>query len=86
MNIIVFSKDRALQLELFIRSFNKYVKNFNNYTINIIYTYSNSQFEAGYNKLILMNYTNVKFIKEGDFKKDVINCIDKNKKAYSIFR
>ena len=80
MNIIVFSKDRAMQLELFIRSFNKYVKDFDKYIINIIYTYSNDNFKLGYDKLIGMNYPNVNYIKETNFRSDLIRMINLEKK------
>ena len=76
INIIVFSKDRPMQLELFIRSFNRYVKSFNEYIINILYTYSNDEFKKGYNKLINMGYTNVNFVKEINFKSDLIGLVD----------
>lgn len=84
MNVIVFSKDRAMQLELFIRSFNKYVRDFNKYTIKVLYTYSNDLFKSGYEKLINMNYSNVQFIKETNFKNDLIQLIDKEIK-YTVF-
>ena len=78
INTIVFSKDRPMQLELFIRSFNRYVKNFDEYIINILYTYSNNDFKKGYNKLINMECTNVNFIKENNFKSDLINLVDES--------
>lgn len=78
INVIVFSKDRAMQLELFIRSFNKHVKNFNNYIINILYTYSNDAFKKGYDRLINMEYTNVNFVKENNFKLNLINLVDES--------
>jgi hypothetical protein len=83
MNIIVFSKDRSLQLELFLRSFNKYVINSSNYKINILYTYSDNIFKQGYDKLI-KEYSNYNFVKENNFKLDLINLIDKNKE-YTVF-
>lgn len=76
INIIVFSKDRSMQLELFIRSFNRHVKNPNEHIINILYTYSNDAFKEGYNKLINMGYTNVNFVKENNFKLDLIKLVD----------
>lgn len=85
MNIIVFSKDRAMQLELFIRSFNKYVKDFDKYIINIIYTYSNDNFKLGYDKLIGMNYPNVNYIKETNFRSDLIRMINLEKKHIVFF-
>lgn len=78
INIIIFSKDRPMQLELFIRSFNKYVKDYNKYIINILYTYSNDNFKSGYNKLINMDYTNVNFIRESNFKPDLIKLVDES--------
>ena len=85
MNIIIFSKNRAAQLELFIRSFNKYVKNPTNYLIKVIYTYDEDKFEKGYEKLINMNYPNVQYIKETNFKQDIINCLDLTKKFTTFF-
>lgn len=84
LNVILFSKDRAMQLELFIRSFNKYVKNFDKYIIKVLYTYSNEEFRKGYDKLINMNYLNVKYFKETNFKNDLINLFNSNEK-YSVF-
>ena len=84
MNIIVFSKDRAMQLELFIRSFNKYVKDFDKYNIKILYTYSNNKYMEGYNKLFDMKYPNVTFVKENNFKSDLQSMIDINDK-YTVF-
>ena len=84
INIVVFSKDRAMQLELFIRSFNKYVKNSGRYTINILYTYSNNVFKEGYDKLIKYGINNVNFVKENNFKPDLIKLINKTAK-YTIF-
>jgi len=84
INIIVFSKDRALQLELFIRSFNTFVKNSLDYKISVLYTYSTPAFKIGYDWLIRDKPTNVNFIKEENFKQDTISLIDTNK-PYTVF-
>jgi hypothetical protein len=84
MNIIVFSKDRPMQLELFIRSFNKYVKDFDKYTVRILYTYSNDEYKKGYDKLISNDYYNIIFIKENNFKNDLINLFNPYEK-HSVF-
>jgi hypothetical protein len=84
MNIIVFSKDRAMQLDLFLRSFNKFVSFAGNYNIKVLYTHSNDNFRAGYEKLISTTPPNVTFIKETNFKQDVIQLIDTNN-PYMIF-
>lgn len=76
MNIIVFSKDRAAQLDLFLRSFNTYVKNADKYQIKILYTYSNNKFKQGYNILINKHINkNIIFRLEKDFKEDLIDLI-----------
>lgn len=85
MNIIVFSKNRAAQLELFIRSFKKYVVNPEKYTIKIIYLFTDQQYELGYDKLIQMKYSNVQYIREINFKQDIISCIELNKRYLTFF-
>lgn len=82
INIIGFSKNRAAQLDLFIRSFEHYSKE--KYDIKIIYTYSNDEFKKGYDRLINY-YVDIDFIKEQDFKNDVLKNIDLNKKYTSFF-
>lgn len=76
MNITIFSKNRAAQLELFIRSFKTYVKNSDNYTLKIIYLYTEPQYEKGYDKLISMNFPNVSYTKEGNFAQNIIDSIN----------
>lgn len=83
MNIIVFSKDRAAQLDLFLRSMEEYFPEYYYHNFNIIYTYSNQKFKKGYEELIKL-YNNVKFIKETDFKKNILNKINKNI-DYTVF-
>ena len=65
LNIIVFSKNRSCQLELFLRSMKLYFKEFNEHKINILYTYSNDKFKEGYDKVIsIHNDKNINYIKE----------------------
>ena len=86
LNIIVFSKDRAAQLELFIRSMKMYFKEFNQYKINILYTYSNDNFKLGYEKLFLIhNDKNINYIKETlKFKEHVLLLLDQEN-PYTVF-
>lgn len=84
INIIVFSKDRALQLELFLRSFNTFVKNPLDYKVSVLYTYSTPSFKLGYDWLIREKSANVNFVKEENFKKDTIYLIDPSK-LYTVF-
>jgi len=51
IDCIIFSKDRACQLELLLRSLKSYV-DLSDFKIKIIYTYSNEIFQKAYEKLI----------------------------------
>jgi len=65
INIIGFSKDRPAQLELFLRSMKLYFKEFYEYKINILYTYSDDKFKEGYEKLFKIHSdSNIIYIKE----------------------
>lgn len=86
LNIIVFSKDRAAQLELFIRSMKFYFKEFSEHKINVLYTYSDNKYKEGYEKLFTIhNDSNINYIKETqDFKRHVILLLDQEN-PYTIF-
>ena len=63
INIIGFSKDRPAQLELFIRSMKFYFREFYEYKINILYTYSDDRFKEGYDKLFKIHAdSNINYI------------------------
>jgi hypothetical protein len=74
INTIIFSKNRACQLELLLRSLNM--------PATVLYTYD-PKFKAGYEKLKKM-YPSVKFIKESNFKTQLTKIIDKGSK-YLMF-
>ena len=70
---IVFSKNRACQLEFNIRMAFKYWKNLKN--IYVLYTYSNDEYKAGYEKL-KKEHPYATFILENNFKNDFINIVE----------
>ena len=74
LNGIIFSKDRAMQLDLLLESI---LLNFNveNYKINILYKASNDDFQKGYD-LVINKYTQFNFKKEESFKNDVLSLFD----------
>lgn len=84
VNIIVFSKDRAIQLELFLRSFNRFVKDASLYRVDVLFTYSTLDFKAGYDKLKAVAPPNVVFHKEINFQDDVVWLINKSY-PYTVF-
>lgn len=65
LSTIIFSKNRAAQLELLLRSLN--------IPATVLYTYDPA-FKAGYETLIKM-YPKVNFTKQADFKKDLLHII-----------
>jgi len=85
INIIIFSKNRACQLELLIRSMKEFFKEFSECEIKILYTYSNYEYETGYNKLKIIHFEpNIKYVKESKFQNDLIFLFDKSQ-PFTIF-
>ena len=80
INITIFSKDRACQLELLLRSMKVMFAEFDRFFINILYTYSADEFQRGYAKLIEsyshVTDSNVNFIlQQGAFKDQLLSLI-----------
>jgi hypothetical protein len=63
--ILIFSKNRACQLELLLRSLSQ--------PASVLYTYD-PEYKLGYRKLIRL-YPKVNFIKQKDFKKDLLQIL-----------
>lgn len=75
INYLIYSKDRASQLDLLLRSIDKYATNIN--TI-ILYKTSNNDFQLGYNKLIAQcdkYHSAPTIIPESDFRRDTIELV-----------
>jgi hypothetical protein len=85
INIVVFSKDRAMQLELFLRSFNTFVRNADQYEIKVLYTISKDEYWQGYEKLFHLNYFNTTLFRELDFKSNLTDLIDPAKEHTVFF-
>jgi hypothetical protein len=83
MNIIIFSKDRACQLDLLLNSMQKLFRENSHYEPIVLYTTSDVHYKYGYQQL-KKQYKNVKFIKERSFKINLINNIDQDKE-YTVF-
>jgi hypothetical protein len=83
INGIVFSKDRAAQLKLFLDSFQINAKDV--FDLKILYTSSNEDFNKGYERLIEI-YPDFNWIKEsGNFKQDVLNALEDTDSVYTSF-
>lgn len=83
IDLLIFSKDRAPQLDLLLRSIDLNFKDINFKNISILYTFSNSFYEQGYLKL-KRRFPNINWILEFDFKKDTIDIINGFKNEFSL--
>lgn len=82
MNIVVFSKDRAAQLDLFLRSMEEYFAEYNYFKVNVLYTFSNDSFYLGYESLFDL-HPGVNFVRETNFKNDLVSLISDYE--YTVF-
>lgn len=73
INLIIFSKDRAMQLDGLLRSLYKYCDIYNK--ITIVYTFSNDEFRKGY-EILKRRFDNIFWKKESDFKNDVLGSFN----------
>lgn len=82
---VIFSKDRAMQVHSLIESYLRKVKNLKE--MNILYTCSNNEHEKSYKELISLyaKYPNIYFIKEKNFRKDLIKLISEKRYSKIIF-
>ena len=81
---IVFSKDRAMQLHAFLTSYIEQVSNRGK--MFIIYTYSNERHQRSYDELMkIFIRENFIFIKEINFREQLINILEKSKAGKIIF-
>ena len=81
LNVILFSKDRAMQLDLLLQSI---LLNFNveDYKLNILYKASNDEYNRGYN-MIRDSYPQFTYKKEENFKEDLLSLFNDSK--YTTF-
>jgi hypothetical protein len=82
MNLIIFSKDRPAQLELLLRSFKTFWKDWRDNNITVLWKPTNYYVE-GYRKVIGM-YPNVLFHRETDFKKQVLDYMTDDLTAFEV--
>jgi predicted SAM-dependent methyltransferase/glycosyltransferase involved in cell wall biosynthesis len=86
LNTIIFSKNRACQLDALLRSIDYHWKDWKRSTkITVIWTYKEEKYLEGYKKLIV-EHPEINFInqKDKDFKSTLISTIDPTS-LYSMF-
>lgn len=83
VNSIIFSKDNAISLSLFLDSLDKYAKDI--FNLNVIYSYSNEEFKKGYEKLKSENKYNIKWIEQSILKENVLQVLQSNSNHTCFF-
>ena len=68
---VVFSKDRAMQLEAMLLSFHRHCRDYDLVRVNVLYTSSDDRHENQYRQLQEV-FENVTFVRETDFKNDLL--------------
>lgn len=84
MNIVVFSRDRAMQLDLFLRSFARFAAQAGEQSVRVLYTWSNEEYRRGYDRLIAGTPPNVGWIRETRFKADLLAAVDP-RRPFTVF-
>ena len=85
VNIVIFSKDRACQLELLLRSMKDFYPQYVNQTTTVIYRASNDEFLRAY-QILIPEYPHIKFKTDSDvLSKDIIGTINEANASYIQF-
>lgn len=85
VNILVFSKDRAMQLDLLLRSFKHFVPYADDYRIDVLYRCSSESFHKGYQILASRVDHDVHFTEERKFRLDVVSLVNPRKPSTVFF-
>jgi len=83
ISTLIFSKNRACQLDLLLRSINDNFTHISN-DIRIIYTYTDLEFEKGYSKLI-DKFPDCIWYEQVDFQKDAMFALSQCKEHVCFF-
>lgn len=81
--LVIFSKDRAMQLEALFSSIAKNARDVFS-DINVLFTTSDESYKYSY-EILEENYSQVNFIEEKDFNNDIHNLIDDGSYNYIMF-
>lgn len=77
LNIVIFSKDRACQVDSLLRSIRDHLK-YTPFNVTVLYKCTNLEFENGYNITISRNILNeIDWIQEFNFSSDLKNLVKK---------
>ena len=75
LHTMVFSKDRACQLDLTLSTYKKHFKEWKDNKLTILYTHSNASYENGYKKLMQL-HPEFAWVKESNFHDDTVSIFN----------
>lgn len=84
INTILWSKDRACQLDLTLTTYKKYFKEWADQSVSIIYTHSNEAYGRGY-EIVKKLHPEFNWVRETNFRLDTINIFNDKKRDYTAF-
>lgn len=82
--VIIFSKDRPLQLYSLLESMRKRITDYSDLSVNVIYTFSNERYQAAYRRLIREIGPLVNFVYQRNFYQEVVSLVMSGKE-YCMF-
>jgi hypothetical protein len=87
INIIVFSKDRACQLDLHLRSLAANFTEFQENEVSVVYDFSGLEYIEGYQKLMEQTPPNVKFYTDNQFGslKNTLTALMRPENVFTMF-
>lgn len=83
-NIIVFSKDRPCQLDLFLKSMSEFWNDDCLRYVSVLYTYSNDCYRQGY-EIVRNNYPYINYNLESNFRSNLLFLLRKQNVRYTVF-
>lgn len=75
LSVVVFSKDRAAQLELCLRSVKRYLRRWDELSIAVLYTASSLELERGYERTREL-HPEFRWVRETDFRTQTLELVD----------
>ena len=72
INTIIWSKDRACQLDLTLSTYKKYFSEWNSQQVNIIYTGSTDSYNQGY-EIVKAKHKEFNWVRETNFRWEIHN-------------
>lgn len=84
INVTIWSKDRACQLDLTLTTYKKYFKQWRFCPLHIIYKFSSPLYKAGY-EIVKKLHPEFIWVEETNFRNNTLESIFNNKNQYQAF-